>query len=222
LGDARAVRPILKAMRDTDESLRDGLVQSLRGFGAAVEEPALEELEHPRDRDHRAQLIRVLRSTGARSDGLLSALLSDLEGDVGPAARLLASYGDVRALPKLREKMNALLEKPELTPEGPEALLEVAHAYFALGGLVTDELDAKLGRLFPASADEEDEGALFDDAEDEEWIPAPDAKSWSIDPPRLPVQRATPKIGRNEPCWCGSGRKYKKCHLGQEPPSGTN
>jgi hypothetical protein len=19
--------------------------------------------------------------------------------------------------------------------------------------------------------------------------------------------------GRNEPCWCGSGRKYKKCHL---------
>lgn len=23
------------------------------------------------------------------------------------------------------------------------------------------------------------------------------------------------KIGRNEPCWCGSGRKYKKCHLGK-------
>jgi peptide deformylase len=22
--------------------------------------------------------------------------------------------------------------------------------------------------------------------------------------------------GRNEPCWCGSKRKYKKCHLGQE------
>lgn len=22
-----------------------------------------------------------------------------------------------------------------------------------------------------------------------------------------------PKIGRNDPCWCGSGRKYKKCHL---------
>ena len=21
------------------------------------------------------------------------------------------------------------------------------------------------------------------------------------------------KVGRNEPCWCGSGRKYKKCHL---------
>lgn len=21
------------------------------------------------------------------------------------------------------------------------------------------------------------------------------------------------KPGRNEPCWCGSGKKYKKCHL---------
>ena len=23
---------------------------------------------------------------------------------------------------------------------------------------------------------------------------------------------AGPKLGRNEPCWCGSGRKYKRCH----------
>ena len=22
------------------------------------------------------------------------------------------------------------------------------------------------------------------------------------------------QLGRNEPCWCGSGRKYKACHLG--------
>ena len=25
-----------------------------------------------------------------------------------------------------------------------------------------------------------------------------------------------PDLGRNEPCWCGSGRKYKQCHLGRE------
>jgi SEC-C motif len=30
--------------------------------------------------------------------------------------------------------------------------------------------------------------------------------------------QATPRpgIGRNDPCWCGSGRKYKKCHLHHE------
>jgi preprotein translocase subunit SecA len=27
-----------------------------------------------------------------------------------------------------------------------------------------------------------------------------------------PVRRAEPKVGRNEPCPCGSGKKYKKCH----------
>jgi SEC-C motif-containing protein len=26
-----------------------------------------------------------------------------------------------------------------------------------------------------------------------------------------PVARTTPKIGRNDPCPCGSGKKYKKC-----------
>jgi len=27
-----------------------------------------------------------------------------------------------------------------------------------------------------------------------------------------PVKRESPKVGRNEPCWCGSGKKYKQCH----------
>ena len=30
------------------------------------------------------------------------------------------------------------------------------------------------------------------------------------------VTRAEPKLGRNEPCWCGSGKKYKKCHLNSD------
>ena len=31
----------------------------------------------------------------------------------------------------------------------------------------------------------------------------------------IPVRRAV-KPGRNDPCWCGSGKKYKKCHLGAD------
>jgi len=27
----------------------------------------------------------------------------------------------------------------------------------------------------------------------------------------LPVRRSMPKVGRNEPCPCGSGKKYKNC-----------
>lgn len=32
----------------------------------------------------------------------------------------------------------------------------------------------------------------------------------------MPIRRETPKVGRNEPCPCGSGKKYKKCCLGTE------
>ena len=32
----------------------------------------------------------------------------------------------------------------------------------------------------------------------------------------LTVKRVTPKLGRNDPCWCGSGKKWKKCHYPEE------
>jgi preprotein translocase subunit SecA len=30
--------------------------------------------------------------------------------------------------------------------------------------------------------------------------------------PKIPVKREFPKVGRNQPCPCGSGKKYKRCH----------
>jgi hypothetical protein len=32
------------------------------------------------------------------------------------------------------------------------------------------------------------------------------------DAPIHTVRREEPKVGRNDPCPCGSGKKYKKCH----------
>ena len=34
------------------------------------------------------------------------------------------------------------------------------------------------------------------------------------------VKRERPKVGRNDPCWCGSGKKYKQCHLRKDQASG--
>ena len=31
-------------------------------------------------------------------------------------------------------------------------------------------------------------------------------------PPSEPIVNRAPKLGRNDPCWCGSGKKFKKCH----------
>jgi len=40
-------------------------------------------------------------------------------------------------------------------------------------------------------------------------LPEPERKG---SPEAEPFQRTQPKVGRNEPCPCGSGKKYKQCH----------
>ena len=34
----------------------------------------------------------------------------------------------------------------------------------------------------------------------------------SSGPPAQPFTRSTQKVGRNDPCPCGSGKKFKQCH----------
>ena len=68
---------------------------------------------------------------------------------------------------------------------------------------------------FRAEADETDDWDDWDDSLDMDDAPpihfggTPlDIPSWQ--PPAIPYI-APPKVGRNEPCPCGSGQKYKKC-----------
>lgn len=45
------------------------------------------------------------------------------------------------------------------------------------------------------------------------------ASSQRLDPwPGMPVHNPFRNVGRNDPCPCGSGKKFKKCCLGKEPP----
>ena len=39
-----------------------------------------------------------------------------------------------------------------------------------------------------------------------------DGEQQSAEPRQAPVTREGRKVGRNEPCPCGSGKKYKQCH----------
>ena len=42
---------------------------------------------------------------------------------------------------------------------------------------------------------------------------APDPEIETALDPSPPAEPFRPRVGRNDPCLCGSGRKYKKCHL---------
>ncbi|MFO0144404.1 MAG: UPF0149 family protein [Betaproteobacteria bacterium] len=98
------------------------------------------------------------------------------------------------------------------------------NAWPGLGDLPADEvapLLANLYRYIPAG-DNDELRQLHRDLD--AALPRPDSAEDAIDDlvatvldladitrPNRPVRRA-PKLGRNEPCWCGSGRKYKRCH----------
>ncbi|MBA4216905.1 MAG: UPF0149 family protein [Roseateles sp.] len=96
-----------------------------------------------------------------------------------------------------------------------------------LAELQDDAVHAALARLYrhlPAETDEEKEVAAtlnrehplkdLDDAIEELVVTVADladlteAERYRVDT----IRRDTPKVGRNDPCPCGSGRKYKQCH----------
>ena len=102
-------------------------------------------------------------------------------------------------LPKrMREELRDVFEiqqefdRTALSDEGPEATIYDLCSQTYSG----DEEDEE---------DEEDEDDEDEDEHEEDFIPAPIRRS------------VTP--GRNDPCWCGSGKKYKKCHLESDEKS---
>jgi tetratricopeptide (TPR) repeat protein len=89
-----------------------------------------------------------------------------------------------------------------------------------------DVLD-RLGDLCSERGDAEQAAAWREqaNAEASRTRRRPPAPPTLVAPARPVAVRAAAKLGRNEPCWCGSGRKYKRCHLDvdrgrpQSPPA---
>ncbi|MFO1281518.1 MAG: UPF0149 family protein [Burkholderiales bacterium] len=90
-----------------------------------------------------------------------------------------------------------------------------------------DDALAEIHRHVPIDPDDTSDAAR----ESREWVEAIDAKRpltdvddavaavvdavldiADITRPREPIVREQPKVGRNDPCPCGSGRKFKQCH----------
>jgi uncharacterized protein YecA (UPF0149 family) len=62
-------------------------------------------------------------------------------------------------------------------------------------------MDMKSGRIYT-----DEQSKLLEGAEKK-------LMEMSIPPTYEKMSRRPPKVGRNEPCPCGSGRKFKKCCL---------
>jgi preprotein translocase subunit SecA len=123
-----------------------------------------------------------------------------------------------------------------------DPLVEYKKESFALFTAMRDRVDEEmvryLWRLRPVPAEEASVGAgirtpqrrpstlTFNDPSAQQssfFGGAPRSASAVAEPPRparvggddaqvKTVRRDAPKVGRNDPCWCGSGKKFKKCH----------
>lgn len=168
----------------------------------------------------------------ARSSALEALTLAALEGRAPAAAvgDFLAEFG-TREADALRNTPDADSPLLELTVIHLADLGAVDHlprirAWYA-AGLV----DASLAELADIEADVQrplaarqaalrDAGqSLIDNVAREiaDWPALFHQPAFSLPPIPLgairePVRREEAKVGRNDPCPCGSGRKYKKCH----------
>lgn len=91
----------------------------------------------------------------------------------------------------------AALRAPEVSPQ-----LQDEFFYATASHLLREGVLRRTRYIDPTNPEE-----LAALAEDEGGV-----ELGGFSPPQLPVRREGIKVGRNDPCPCGSGRKYKKCH----------
>lgn len=159
------------------------------------------------------RLAETLRRGLAQMIEESSETAPDLERqELGNAFALgLIEMGDVDSLELLEEAWDR------------NVFERILYAREAIGGQLQKPLDDKWEiedwlaecREEFAVGDELDDLAseIYDDIDDR-IVLAPGEMIWSAD--EGTYRRDTPKVGRNDPCWCGSGKKYKKCHLSSD------
>jgi HEAT repeat protein len=207
LGALRAeasIRPLLALMLECDpmEMLYSAAIHALQELGEAAVEPALAAL--PADTlQQRIAVCEVLAGLEERDPRILAALTALVQEDPEMGASFLATYGDAAAIPALVDAFDRYeLRRADVAVYGDRPFIELTEAIKALGGTFNESQLRKIRRA----------DRWLDEARSE-LIARRETSDQAIGPPRP---------GRNDPCWCGSDRKYKKCHLVSDGPSSAS
>jgi hypothetical protein len=149
---------------------------------------------------------------GLHDERIHAALLDALQRTPELGANYLVEYGDARALDVLAQTFDALPIREGDNPLANHVFIELRCAIEDLGGHLTEAQQQKFAQA---------------DAPRRRFVAQ---MHWDVDAPGASAGRSTlmaraatgpqhlrtagkRKLGRNAPCWCGSGKKYKKCHL---------
>ena len=187
-----AIPTMLDVLRSSDslDLARGAAAHALGAIGPPALEPCLAALAAAAAVEDRIDLPSILSELGVRDERIYEALLAELARDPESGAGSLVAYGDSRAVSHLASALDEhqLVRSDSLFAN--QAVIELSAAIEDLGGQLTDSQRAKHDRVVASRR------RLSE--------PLHDMKS---------SDDTEPKPGRNEPCHCGSGKKYKKCHL---------
>jgi hypothetical protein len=218
LGDVRAVPILLRCLAHDD--LFDGLAPqaaaALRTLGPAALESCLAAYAMTTDEAFRDRLAGVMSRCGVHDERIYACLVETLQRSPELGANYLAEYGEARALDVLAHTFDTLPLGAEAAPLANHVFIELRAAIEDLGG----QLTAAQAQKFEA-ADAARRRFVAQMSWDVDSAAAPawhtPRRATSSAGPRPPTPSRARKLGRNAPCWCGSGKKYKKCHLPLEP-----
>lgn len=183
-----------------------------------------EPLHSPEERDRiikrRAQLQRALIDALVKRD-------TDPQQSDAQIATLVADYG-IAEVERMMDRVERQFRRPR-DPEAEEAWLynQYLHLHRRFGGarplLTAPELAAMRTEQARLMARRDFLGEVLTAAEERRFAELGDLTLFDADlwddlvpddpPPAQRLSSPSRKPGRNEPCWCGSGRKYKHCHL---------
>ena len=153
-----------------------------------------------------------------RDERIYACLVDTLRRTPELGANYLAEYDEARALDVLTHTFDTLPLRDEAIPLANHVFIELRAAIEDLGG----QLTAAQAQKFEA-ADAARRRFVAQMAWDVDPAAAPawhtPRRATSSAGPRPPTPSRARQLGRNAPWWCGSGKKYKKCHLPLEPHS---
>jgi hypothetical protein len=214
LEDTRAL-PVLLRCLDLEDELDLRVEQAeaaLRALGpCTLEDCVAAYAASPRDA-FRDRLAGVMSQWGLHDERIYAALLDTLQRTPELGANYLVDYGDPRALEVLAQTFDTLPIRVGDNLLANHVFIELRCAIEDLGGRLTAAQQHKC-----AQADAPRRRFVAQLPWDLEGPALPTGRSIAL--ARASAARPRPrttgkrKLGRNAPCWCGSGKKYKKCHL---------
>jgi hypothetical protein len=202
IGDERALEPLFETLARTppDSLIDTAVTRAIQSFGEAAIDPGVRVLKRRGDA-FREDLACVVADIETDRDVAFQILVKHFIQNPHLGAINLATFGDPRGVDAIKPVLERYMVAAVDDPDEADIILELADAIESLGGNLSPDHKSDIEEL----RDKRNWGKdLIDDIKqgnDEPDHAHPDTHVNEKD------------VGRNDPCWCGSGVKYKHCHL---------